>query len=117
MACRTDVAFHPLSHRLLALTLIVALLALRLSSFTEQVFVEPVEDAIFDVPFIAAEDGAGSAKPIKVKTKRAIEIVLTPAEVLHQYGDWPQLPKAPRVPHLALKDIRPEIFIPPEPAC
>lgn len=110
-------AFHSPLYRLLALTLIAALLALRLSSFTEQVFVEPVEDAIFDVAFIAAEDGAGSAKPIKVKTKRAMEIVLSPVEVLHQYGDRPQLPKAPRVPQLALKDIRPEIFIPPEPAC
>lgn len=108
---------YPFFFRFLALTLVVALLALRLSSLTEQVFVEPVEDAIFGVAFIAAEDDAGNGKPIKAKTKRAMEIVLTPAEFMHHCGDRPQPPKTPATPRLVLKDIHPEIFIPPESPC
>lgn len=109
-----------LSHyfrKLLSLTLIFALLALRLSSFSEQAYVEPVEDAIFDVAFIAAEDSAGEGKPIKVKTKRALDLALCSIDALPHHPNRPQPPASPKVPVLILKDIHSEIFIPPESRC
>lgn len=106
--------YSPL-HRFLSLVVIAALLSLRLSSLTDEVFVVPVEDAIFDVAFIAAEEGAAEGKPIKVKPKRAFDIImLAPVEELLRRGASPQLARTFAVAILNLKDIHSEIFIPPE---
>ena len=105
---------HSFPLKILSLVVIAALLSLRLSSFTEEAFVVPVEDAIFDVAFIAAEDDPAEGKPIKVKPKRAFDIILAAFAELHHHGERPQLMTTFAAAVLDLKDIHTEIFIPPE---
>lgn len=105
---------HSFPLKILSLVVIAALLSLRLSSFTQEAFVVPVEDAIFDVAFIAAEDDPAEGKPIKVKPKRAFDIILASFEELPHHGERPQLTTTVTVAVLNLKDIHSEIFIPPE---
>ena len=106
---------HTIPLKILSLVVIAALLSLRLSSFSEVAFVVPVEDAIFDVAFIAAEDGATAGKPIKVKLKRAFDIImLVQVEEPFQHGGRLHLTATCSVAVLNLKDIHSEIFIPPE---
>jgi hypothetical protein len=100
--------------KILSLVVIIALLSLRLSLLTEEVFVTPVEDAVFDIPFIAAEDGATEGKPPKVKPKRAFDLMLIPAVEPRAHGDTPLTVVRPALALLAPKDILSEIFIPPE---
>ena len=100
--------------KLLSLVLIAALIGLRLSSFTEEVFVVPVEDALFDVPFIAADDGTNETKPLKVKPKRVFDITLSPVVELRPRGEQPLPSFPPATTVLNLKEIHFEIFIPPE---
>lgn len=87
---------------------------MRLSSLTEQMFVIPVEDAIFDVAFIAAENSPAGGKPVKVKPKRAFDLVLAQSMELRLHCGRPLPQTRPTSAILVLKDIRPEIFIPPE---
>ena len=106
--------YHPLL-KVFALVVVAAFLSLRLSTFSTEIFVVPVEDAIFAVAFIADEAGGAAQKPLKIKTKRAIDhCTLVPTENYAQPGEWsvPQTP--PLVAVVELKDIRTEIFIPPE---
>jgi len=105
---------HVFFRKFLALLVIAGLLSLRLSTLTEQVFVEPVEDAIFDVPFIAAEEIPGEGKPVKVKPKRAFDFVLAVADELTLPGETLPLQANSVVVVLNLKDIHTDIFIPPE---
>jgi hypothetical protein len=102
------------SRKALALFVIVALLSLRLSGLTERVFVVPVEDAIFDVAFITTEESPVEGKPLKVKPKRALEIVLTPVDVVLIRGERPQPWWTAVDIILTLQGLRTEIFIPPE---
>jgi hypothetical protein len=105
---------HPLL-KVFALVVVAAFFSLRLSTFSTEVFVVPVEDAIFDVAFIADETGGAAKKPLKIKTKRAIDhCTLVPAENFVQPGEWSVPPTLPLTIPLELKDIRTEIFIPPE---
>jgi hypothetical protein len=105
---------HPLL-KVFALVVVAAFFSLRLSTFSTEVFVVPVEDAIFDVAFIADETGGAAKKPLKIKTKRAIDhCTLVPAENFVQPGELPVPHTPPLTIALELKDIRTEIFIPPE---
>lgn len=105
---------HPLL-KIFALVVAAAFLSLRLSTFSTEIFVVPVEDAIFDVAFIADETGGASKKPLKIKTKRAIDhCTLVPAENLAQPTELPGPQTLSLTTALELKDNRAEIFIPPE---
>ena len=100
--------------KLLSLFVIVALVSLRLSTFTEQAFIEPVEDALFDVAFIASDETPEEGKLLKAKPKRAFDIVLaTSQDIVPVVAGLPALP-VPFVAELSLDDILAEIFIPPE---
>lgn len=105
---------HSLFLKILSLVVISALLSLRLSSFSEDLFVVPVEDAIFDAAFIAAEDSPTDGKPKKVNSKRGFDIMLFPIEELRHDDEWSQLTRTSVVTVLNLKDIHSKIFIPPE---
>ena len=101
--------------KVLALVVVAAFLTLRLANLSTEIFVIPVEDAIFAVAFIADETGGGSKKPPKIKIKRAIDYChLCPAEAPPQPGErlllQPWRPPAGTGP----LDVRTEIFIPPE---
>lgn len=100
--------------KILSLVVIAALLSLRLSSLTPEVFVIPVEDAIFEIPFIAAECSSPEGKPSKTKPKRAPDIILAPLAELEQRAGRPQPSPIPVTATLTLKDVHAEIFIPPE---
>lgn len=99
--------------RILAFCMILVLLAVRLGSFSEEVFVTPVEDAIFDVAFVSADEKSPQTK-YQIKSKRAFECALL------QY-DVPPIPSLrviaalpAYVPVFFPDDIASEIFIPPE---
>jgi len=108
------VRYSSIFRKILSLVVIAALLSLRLSSFTEEQFVTPVEDTLFEIPFIAAEGSTAEGKPLKVKPKRAFDIILDPVEGLDQQGERPHPTTTTAVAVLNLKDIHSEIFIPPE---
>lgn len=105
---------YPLPLRILALTLITVLLAVRFGSYTEQVFVTPTEDILFDVPFMTTDNSDHPGITLKVKPKRVFECELltivefrVPAENL----DSGQRPVMVVNHPLGLPS---EIFIPPE---
>jgi hypothetical protein len=105
---------HLFLSKTLSLVVIAALISLRLSSLTETVFVTPLEDAIFDIPFIVADSSPADAKPIKVKPKRAFDFILAPLEELDRHGERPFVVAVLAITEPNLKDILSEIFIPPE---
>ena len=100
--------------KILALCTIAALLSLRLSNLTEQVFVEPVEDAIFHNAFIAAEECGANGKRIKVAMKRACDLLLAPVEAPLPSAERPIPATTPAIAAPVPKEIRADIFIPPE---
>lgn len=106
--------YHPLL-KVFALVVAAAFFSLRLSNLSTEIFVVPVEDAIFAVAFIADETGGAAKKPLQIKTKRAIDhCTLIPAENFVQPGELPVPQTPPLAIALELEDIRTEIFIPPE---
>lgn len=107
------VNLRPFFRKTLAFAAVVALLVMRLSTFTDEYFVTPVEDAIFDIAFIA-EDSPGEGKAPKVKPKNIFDFVLPPVEVVQTEVALPASPLTPTVCILCLKDVVPSIFIPPE---
>jgi hypothetical protein len=101
-------------YKVLSLVVIAALFSMRLSHVSEEVFVIPVENAIFHVVFIAAEDCPASVKTLKFNAKRALDIILLPPEEISRQVDAPQPLIQTSYCVLTLKDICSEIFIPPE---
>jgi hypothetical protein len=101
-------------HKILSLLVIAAILCIRLSNFTENTFADPVEEIIFDVPFLAADDWATEEGCSKVKLERSFDIILTPTPDLHPRGDRAQSSEKPALTVLNLKEIYTRIFIPPE---
>ncbi len=100
--------------RVLAFSMILVLLAVRLGSFSEEAFITPIEDAIFDVAFVSADEKGPQTKPQAVKSKRALE-----CDVLHYDVPMPRpvLTTAVRpmhVPTFFPEEVAFEIFIPPE---
>lgn len=103
-----------IASKILALLVIVALLGMRLSTFTADMFITPVEDAIFDTAYIVADDDSCTGKLLKAKTKRGFDILLHPTEELGRQYESPQAIAKPSTSVLQLKGILSEIFIPPE---
>jgi len=100
-------------HKILSLAVIITLLSLRMSTFTEEIFIVPVEDAIFDVAFIAEETSA-EAKSFKVKVKKLLEFTLVPPTRGLAGIGLPQNSPTATIPVLVLMDLVADIFIPPE---
>ena len=100
--------------KILSLAVIIALFSMRVSHLSESAFVIPVEDAIFHVAFIAAEESPVSTKILKIKGKTLFDIVLTPnEEIFPPVGQpRPSVKQADR--SLIFNEISAEIFIPPE---
>lgn len=103
---------HSSAHlKILSLLVIAALLCLRPSSFTVNTF---VEENIFNVPFIAADDWGTEEGCTNVKPESSFDIILTPSKDLRSHCDRPQSSKKPTLAVLNLKEICFRIFIPPE---
>ena len=100
--------------KILALSLVVMGLSLRLGSLTEEVFIKPVEDALFHKVFLAA-DHLFEGKLIKAKPNSLVsEIPGDPPESKMPVVEDSVEPETQFVSHLPLRDILSEIFIPPE---
>lgn len=99
--------------RVLAFCMILVLLVVRMGSFSEEVFVTPVEDAIFDVAFISADE-AGPQTKLLIKSKRALECDLLQYEVPEVPSVQVIMVLSRHVPEFFPEDITREIFIPPE---
>jgi hypothetical protein len=100
--------------KVLSLVVIGALFAMRLSFLSEELFVTPVEDAIFHNAFIADEDNPFPAKILKANAKRALDVILLPTEEVSQPAAPPQPLFKPEYCVLIIEGISAEIFIPPE---
>jgi len=99
--------------RCLAAVLVSTLLTVRLGCFTEEVFVTPVEDCLFDSAFIAAGDeGQGKLRNF-LKASASLDgepgWAPLPAVILHESVSRPQRP-----PALLTGSYPDDIFIPPE---
>lgn len=67
--------------RALAFSMILVLLTVRLGSLSEELFVTPVEDALFDTAFVNAADKGPLDKPLAAKYKCALECDLPQYQV------------------------------------
>ena len=97
----------------LSLVVVAMLLSLRLGSLTEEVFTTPIEEALFDVVFIA-EDNPLEGKVIKAEQNPPFEIPVNPSYIKFIVIDKLGLNYSPFVSDLIFKDILSKIFIPPE---
>jgi hypothetical protein len=104
-------AWAPL-FRLLAFSIALLLLTVRLGSFTEEAFVTPVQDAIFDVAFISDADHSLPTKVIKSQRSLDCDLPLCQASAPPQVLILAVLPVY--VPPLSSDENPCEIFIPPE---
>jgi len=98
--------------RLLALSMVLLLLTIRLGSFTEETFVTPVEDAIFDVAFISDVDHSLPTKVIK--SQRALDCDLPSSKVSTPPRTLILALLPAYVPVFLPDEIPREIFVPPE---
>jgi len=98
----------------LAFIVIVALISMRLGTWSEDAFAIPVQDAIFHIAFIAADAQPVSTKALKVTAKQCLDFILLPSGPVSPLVQQPQLFLLPAVCSLIVKDISAEIFIPPE---
>ena len=101
-------------YKVLAFSVIVALLSMRLYFLSDEFFVVPVENAIFGVAFIADNDSPTSGSTLKAKHKSCSDIVLIPAEQICYFIPQITVKLISPVTELILRDITAEIFIPPE---
>lgn len=100
--------------RILAFCMVLVLLTVRLGSFSEEVFVTPLEDAIFDVAIVSADETGPQTKPQAVKSKRTLDCDLMQYEIPLR-RPAPVVAAVPmHVSRIHQEDIAFEIFIPPE---
>lgn len=100
--------------RALAFMMILVLLTVRLGSFGEQVFVTPVETAIFDIASVTDNHNNPHAKPSALKYKCTLDCVLSQTDLsLPNPFQVPLSPSA-HIPSFFPREIGFEIFIPPE---
>jgi hypothetical protein len=98
--------------KILAFSLVLVLLTVRLGSFSDETFVYPIQDVIFQTAHISAEDA--KHKPSCLKLKRAsgeafCSAVHLPLEFLPH-----ETRLTPCFPYQALPEVYLDIFIPPD---
>ena len=64
-----------------AFVMALVLLTVRFGTYSDELFVTPVEDAIFDVAFVVADAEGKQTKPPAIKSKQALDCVLLPDQV------------------------------------
>lgn len=100
--------------RVLAFSMILVLLSVRLGSFGEELFVTPVEDAIFDVAFVSVDDNGPQTKPAAIKYKGALDCDLPQGGISVPGPVLTNAVLSPYVPAWSPRDLVFDIFIPPE---
>jgi hypothetical protein len=100
------------STKILAFSLILVLLTVRIGSFSDETFVYPVQDVLFKTAHISAEEA--KHKPSGLKTKRATGDVFCSA-VQQQLEFFPlETRLTPCFPYHPLSEVYLDIFIPPD---
>lgn len=100
--------------RILAFSMILVLLSVRLGSFGEELFVTPVEDAIFDVAFVSVDDNGPQTKPAAIKYKGTLDCDLPQGDISVPGPVSINVVLSPYVPAWSPRDLVSDIFIPPE---
>ena len=101
------------ARKIFSLFLVFALFTLRLGSFSEERFITPVEDALFDRMFIA-EDSPLEGKPKKANTKQVMDVLLDAPQTACVFVEKIAQTAIPFVNHFIPRITASEIFIPPE---
>jgi hypothetical protein len=100
------------SLKILAFSLILVLLTVRIGSFSQETFVYPIQDVIFKTAKISEENA--KHKPSSLKPKRcAGEVFCAAAQLVvefHPLETW----LTPCFPYHALPEVYLDIFIPPD---
>lgn len=100
------------SSKFLALSLVLVLLTIRIGSFSQETFVQPVQDVIFQTEKISEE--TAKHKPSALKPKRAVgEAVADGAQLLVQFFPL-ETRLTPCLPYQSLPEVYLDIFIPPD---
>lgn len=103
--------------RSVAFCMVFVMLIVRLGTFSEELFVTPVEDAIFDVAVVETGNQNPQTRPLAVKHKGFLDCDL-PRFVIAVRAPLPATPLVSfRLPLLSPLDVAFEIFIPPEVFC
>ena len=98
--------------KILAFSLILALLTLRIGSLSRETFVQPVQDVILQTAKISEENT--THKPSGLKPKRATgEVVPSQAQLLVEFFPL-ETRLTPCLPYQALPEVYLDIFIPPD---
>lgn len=100
--------------RALTIIMILVLLTVRLGSFGEQVFVTPVEDAIFDIASVTVNGNESQTKPLSLNSKCTLDCDLPQCDVSFPYPLQVSLTLPAHVPFFSPQVVGSEIFIPPE---
>ena len=98
--------------KILAFSLILVLLTIRLGSFSQETFVQPVQDVIFKTANISEE--TAKHKPSTVKPKRVTGEVFCGAVALVVEYHPLETRLTPCVRYQALPEVYLDIFIPPD---
>ena len=104
---------HSLVNKFLSLMVVFMLLSLRLGSFTEEIFITPVQDALFHQVFVA-EGLPFEGKPIKAKLNLVFIVPITPPDATESSAIESVQQDTMYMSQLILSDILSEIYIPPE---
>lgn len=98
--------------KVLAFSLVLVLLTLRLGSFSQETFVQPVQDVIFQTAHISEE--TTKSKPSALKPKRATgEVIASGAQLLVHFFPL-ETRLTPCLPYQPLPEVYLDIFIPPD---
>jgi hypothetical protein len=98
--------------KILAFSLILVLLTIRLGSFSQETFVQPVQDVIFKTANISEE--TGKHKPSSVKAKRATgEVFCGAVQLVVEYHPL-ETRLTPSFRYQFLPEVYLDIFIPPD---
>lgn len=90
------------------------MLALPLTGILEDSAMTALEDALFDVSFLADDNVPSEEHFLKTELDLSFSLDLAPAENLPQYGARPRIPTKPVMAELFLKEIIHEIITPPK---
>jgi len=98
--------------KILAFSLVLVLLTIRIGSFSQVTFVQPVQDVIFQTAKICEE--TAKSKPSALKPKRAAaDAVANGAQLLIQFFPL-ETRLMPCLPYQSLPEVYLDIFIPPD---
>lgn len=108
-----DVRRFSIFSKILPFVVIASLLSLPLASLVKNRFAPSFEDTLFEVSFLANDDGPTEEHFLRPELKIPFNVDLVPTDELRFNGDKLRPPTKPAMVALYLKEVPPEIFIPP----